>query len=185
MWRLDTDVHCCNECVCKCLCPRAYLQNQPYKLRPILVAVARSFFVGVAMRYFPLSWSRIIFTWPYAHTHKVHFQSCTCPRRWSYLQSPQKKSLKLSPELVQLMWNIAAQYVFSRAKKRPVLKDRAKSKSQKLVNICGDEYKINKLQLDYRDSFWVPRWLGGQSRDSLCLRKGGSQERTIRYEMLF
>jgi len=99
---------------------------------------------------------------------------------------PAKKSLKLSLELVQLMWNIfAAQYVFSRAKKRPVLKDRAKSKSQKLVNICDDEYKINKLQLDYRDSFWVPRWLGGQSRDSLCLRKGGSQERTIRYEMLF
>jgi len=99
---------------------------------------------------------------------------------------PAKKSLKLSPELVQLMWNIfAAQYVFSRAKKRPVLKDRAKSKSQKLVNICDDEYKINKLQLDYRDSFWVPRWLGGQSRDSLCLRKAASQEHTIRYEILF
>jgi len=74
---------------------------------------------------------------------------------------------------------------FFTCKKRPVLKDRAKSKSQKLVNICDDEYKINKLQLDYRDSFWVPRWLGGQSRDSLCLRKGASQEHTIRYEILF
>jgi len=62
IYRLDADVNCCNECVYKCLCPRAYLQNQPYKLRPILVAVARSFFGGVAMRYFPLFWSRIIFT---------------------------------------------------------------------------------------------------------------------------